>query len=103
VLSRTGGFSHPGVEVFKDIHEAIRSLPEGVHPFIVGGSEIYRQTLALIDRIMLTRVLADIPGDASLAPWDRSGWELTQQLHVPAGPHDEYPTIFETWERRSES
>ncbi len=100
VLSRSGSFTHPGIEVFSDIYDAIQGLPEEVHPFIVGGSEIYRQTLAIVDRIMLTRVLADIPGDATLEPWDRSGWALTQQLHVPEGPHDEYPTIFETWEGR---
>jgi dihydrofolate reductase len=102
VLSRSGSFSYPGVDVFSDIDEALQSLPQNVHPFIVGGSEIYRQTLARVDRIMLTRVLAEIPGDASLEPWDRTGWILTEQQSIPQGPHDEFPTIFETWERRGE-
>jgi len=99
VLSRSRTFSYPGVQGFSNIEAAIDSLPAGVHPYIVGGSEIYRQTLGVVDRIMLTRVLADIPGDAKLEPWDRQGWKLTQQRHVPEGPNDEYPTIFETWER----
>ena len=99
VLSRSGTFSHPGITVVSSIQEAIDSLPEDIHPFIVGGSEIYRQTLPLVRRIMLTRVMAEIEGDAVLPAWDRSGWQLVSQQHIPQGPNDEWPTIFETWER----
>ena len=101
VLSRSGTFSHPGVQVFSNIEEAIKSLPAEIHPFIVGGSEIYRQTLPLVDRMMLTRILAEIPGDAQLVSWNRRDWQMTFQQHIPQGPNDEWPTTFEIWERTS--
>ncbi len=99
VLSRSNTFTYPGVTVVKNLEEAIAILPAHIHPFIVGGSEVYRQTLPLVNRIMLTRVLADIPGDAKLESWSREGWRLKDQEHLPKGPHDEWPTIFEIWER----
>ena len=99
VLSRSNCFSHLGITVVASFEEAIARLPEGIHPFIVGGSEIYRQTLPLVNRIMLTRVMTDIPGDAKLEAWDRTGWQLTDQQEIPQGPNDEWPTIFETWQR----
>jgi len=99
VLSRSNTFSYAGVTVVKSFEEAIIILPSNIHPFIVGGSEVYRQTLPLVNRIMLTRVLADIPGDAKLENWSREGWRLKDQEYLPQGPQDEWPTVFETWER----
>ncbi|MDZ4851362.1 MAG: dihydrofolate reductase [Pirellulaceae bacterium] len=99
VLSRSKTFSHPGVQVVSSFEEALQCLPKDIHPFIVGGSEVYRQSLAWVDRISLTRVLADIPGDAKLDAWDRNDWRLFEQQHIPQGPNDEFPTIFETWHR----
>ncbi len=99
VLSRSGSFAHPGVTVALNIEEAIASLPDHVHPFIVGGSQVYRQAIPKVNRIMLTRVMAEIDGDAKLELWNRDGWRLTSQEYVDRGPNDEWPTIFEIWER----
>ena len=98
VLSRAPTFAHPGVTVASCLEEAIRSLPDTIHAFIVGGSEVYRQAFPMVNRIMLTRVLAKIPGDASFEPWNRQGWKLSDQSRIPQGPHDEWATIFETWD-----
>ena len=97
VLSRSTTFQCPGVTVHSSLDDAISSIPKSMHPFIVGGSEIYRLALPRVNRIMVTRVLADIEGDAKLEPWEFVGWSLTDQQHFPQGPNDEWPTVFETW------
>jgi dihydrofolate reductase len=90
-------------ELFQD---AVAQLPQGIHPFVVGGSQIYELTLPLVNRIWITRVLADVHGDAympqwpSTAPantWPPGQWKLTYQETVPSGPKDDWPTCFEEW------
>ena len=39
--------------------------------FVVGGGEIYLQTMDLIDRLYLTEVDRDVEGDPRFPLWDR--------------------------------
>jgi dihydrofolate reductase len=89
--------------------DAVAQLPEGIHPFVVGGSQIYELTLPYVNRIWITRVLADVPGDAYMPDWTSTtaspsplrwppgDWNLNFQESVPAGPKDDWPTCFEEW------
>jgi dihydrofolate reductase len=90
----------------ESFESALALLPEGIHPFVVGGSQIYELTLPLVNRIWLTRVIADVPGDAYMPRWQKDkiegawppgDWKLTSQETVPVGPKDEWPTRFEEW------
>jgi len=95
----------------ESFQDALASLPDGIHPFVVGGSQIYELTLPLVNRIWITRVLADVPGDAHMPQWPvwqanekfanekwpPGQWKLTSQETVPVGPKDEWPTCFEEW------
>ncbi|MEY4083760.1 MAG: hypothetical protein RL483_1129 [Pseudomonadota bacterium] len=42
---------------------------------VIGGAEIYRQTLVLADRIELTEVLAQVPGDAFFPSLHLPDWQ----------------------------
>lgn len=55
-------------EAFAHIKEIAAAWPEEV--FIVGGGDIYRQTLPLVDRIYLTKVHQQVEGDTTY-PLDR--------------------------------
>ena len=60
VVSRTE-YSATGVDVFESIEAAISSCEGEV--FIIGGSEIYKQTISLVDVMYLTHVDVFIEGD----------------------------------------
>jgi len=85
--------------------EALSLLPPEVHPFVVGGSQIYELTLPKINRIWITRVLADVQGDAFMPEWSaewpleshQGRWKKTFQEMVPVGPKDDWPSCFEEW------
>ncbi len=68
--------------------------------FIIGGAEIFRQALALADRIELTRVHAETAGDVFFRELDLSQWTLVSGVDHPADERHEYAFTFETWERR---
>ena len=67
--------------------------------FIIGGSQIYEAALPHARRIYLTRVAAEVEGDAYLPAIDWSEWnQLACEPH-PADAKNQYAYAFETYER----
>jgi dihydrofolate reductase len=62
VLTRERGWQAEGAELAHDVAEAL-ALAGGERVSVIGGAEIFKLFLPLADRIELTEVLADIPGD----------------------------------------
>lgn len=88
-----------GCEVFHDLHTALADLPTDDESFIIGGAEIYRQTLGRVDRLYLTRVQAHIDGDVFFAEFSLNGWTLLGRGHHPIDDRHEYAYDTEVWER----
>ena len=40
--------------------------------FVIGGGEIYAQSLPIADELVLTEIDADFEADAFFPPWDKS-------------------------------
>jgi dihydrofolate reductase len=68
VITRQSDFRHQGVEVFSSVAAALTSAETSSAPsdevFIVGGGEIYRESLAAVQRAYVTEVHQRIEGDA---------------------------------------
>ena len=64
VVTRNKDYSLKGIEVFSSIEDAIDVCKDDQQPFIIGGGEIYSQTINVVDKIELTRVYKDYQGDA---------------------------------------
>jgi dihydrofolate reductase len=99
VLTRSPELASPGVAVAGSLAEGLALVEPGRQAFIVGGSQVFRDALPLVQRILLTRVLAEIDGDALFEGWNPLNWRLVSSAAVPAGEHDDWPTIFEVWEK----
>jgi dihydrofolate reductase len=65
--------------------------------FIIGGGEIYHQSVKFVDTIYLTRIHAKFEGDASYPDPDPEIFKLSEQL-ARTGP---IPFTFETWVRKA--
>lgn len=72
---------------------ADRAKLAGRQGFVVGGAEIYRQLLPFCQRLMLTRVLAEVDGDTKL-DLDLSGFDELSRSEFPKTERDEFPTEF---------
>jgi dihydrofolate reductase len=68
--------------------------------FIVGGAELYRDALPRADRLCLTRVHADVPGDTYFPQFDLREWQLTASEHHEADANNDYAFRFEVYERK---
>ena len=80
VVTRNKDYSPEGIEVFSSIEDAMDACREDLQPFIIGGGEIYSQTINLVDKIELTRVYKDYQGDAFFPDIPLDKFELVNEL-----------------------
>ena len=66
--------------------------------FIIGGAEIYKQTIAACHKIYLTHIHHSFDGDAFF-PELTLDWKLTHEENVPADEKNKYSFTFQTWTR----
>lgn len=77
VITRQTDIKLPnGVIVQSSIEDALRSHGGG-DVFIIGGGEIYRQTIDLADWLYITHVNKDVAGDAQFPVIDTAHWRRT--------------------------
>ena len=79
VITRQTSLEVPtGVEVFSSIESALSAHAED-DVYVIGGAEIYRQTISLADRLEITHVDRDVAGDALFPSIDSAVWKETQR------------------------
>lgn len=100
VLSRQKKWDFSGVCIAPSIDEALSLITGGKIGFVVGGAEIYRLTMPRIRNLYVTKVLADIAGDAILEPWNESEFRCIERTYLPADEFNEWPSEFMHVERR---
>ena len=96
VLTRDPEWSANGAEVADGREEVLR-LARGERISVIGGAQLFAMFLPLAERVELTEVLADIPGDRVMPdPRKSGGWRATVgEEHLEATP----PFRFVTLER----
>jgi|SRR6185312_7522701 len=73
-----------GCEVVNSIEAALALCEGEPEVFIVGGAEIYRQSLHLTDRIYLTIVHKNFEGDSFFPELNKNEWkEVSHEDHQP--------------------
>ena len=96
VLTRDRSWRADGAEVARDAEEAI-SQARGDAVSVIGGADLFRLFLPLADRVELTEVLADVPGDTFIDDPRLGGqWRETFREEHREG---ELPFRFVTLER----
>lgn len=99
VISRTPGYAAAGAEVVRSLAEALAACAGAPEVFVIGGTEVYREALAVADRLLLTEIDADFEGDAHFPPFDRAAWrETAREAHLAGDCPFAYAYV--TYERR---
>ena len=79
VVTRNINYKNNGIVVCKSIEEALTHCKNDSQPFIIGGGEIYTQTISIVDKIELTRVYKDYEGDAYFPEIPDEKFELVKE------------------------
>jgi dihydrofolate reductase len=103
VITRQQDWQPEGVRVVHDIKEAMAAAAEtdAKEAFIIGGGEIYKQTLPITNRVYLTRVHTTLEGDTFFPEINAAGWELLSQLDFTADAKHAYDYSFQVWQRKN--
>ena len=81
VISRNRDYSAPGCEIVHSLDDAVAACRGAQEIFIIGGAELYRESLPRAQRLEFTEIRAEFEGDAtfpefSLAQWRETGREI---------------------------
>ena len=68
----------PGVELYHNLTDALASH-KGQDIFIIGGAQIFNQSLNLADTLYITQVDKDVEGDAFFPKIDENFWKKGQE------------------------
>ena len=94
VITRDPDYQADGCTVFRDIDAALDYCSDRDEIVIMGGAEIYRQTMSMVQRIYLTEVHARVTGSVSFPEFNRNKWrELSREYHH-ADEKNEHPFSF---------
>jgi dihydrofolate reductase len=106
VVTRDAAFRAAGAVVTTSLKEALvlahadalrRSVAEIA---VLGGAEIYAQSLAFADRLDVTEVHVNPDGDSRFPTIDPSRWEEVSRTDHAAGPDDSAAFTYVTYRRR---
>lgn len=99
VLSRDPAYQAPGCTMAHSLEEALSVVGADAEAMVIGGAALYAQTLPLAQRMYLTQVATDMPGDAWFPIWDEREWQLVwEEAHLADTAHV-WPYRFQRWER----
>ena len=101
VVTRDRAFAAPGVLATASLDAALAAargdaLRRGTDAVaVIGGAEIYAQTIGAADRLVITRVHLRPKGDTKFPTIDARVWDEIERRDHPPGPDDEAGfTIF---------
>jgi dihydrofolate reductase len=98
VVSRDPSFRPAGAVVFASLDQALAAHGQG-ELVVIGGAEIYRQALPLVNVVHLTRVHARVDGDTRFPEWAPGDFRQTARVDHPADARHAHAYSFITLER----
>ncbi len=101
VISKQKDFKPVGTSVVGSLEEAIKMAYAADYKevMIIGGGQIYKQSMPIADTLYLTRVDAVLDGDTSFPEIDTKEWEMISQETHTADEKHAYAYHFQIWNR----
>jgi dihydrofolate reductase len=106
VVTRDPGWTAPGVETAASVPAALAAAAIGAEEImVVGGGEIYRQTIQLADRLEITHLDIDVVGDTRFPEIDPVRWREVDRVagdgysfvsYQHRGPVTDLPILLST-------
>ncbi len=103
VVTRQAGFTAEGCDVVGSADAAIAAAGDAEEIMVIGGSEIYALFLPRAARLYLTRVHAEVDGDAFFPQDEDSSWSLVDYEQHAADENNDFDFSFQLYERNAQS
>jgi dihydrofolate reductase len=94
VVTRQPGYDAPGAAVASSLDAALAlSVGESV-VFVIGGQQLFAESLRLAAGLVLTEIYRDYEGDTWFPPYDRSRWRESQREHHTAADGTKFDFVL---------
>jgi len=102
VLTRNSFFKEKNIIVLSELSKALdlAKVNNEKEAFIIGGGEIYQIGLDFAQRIYLTEIAAEIPGDTFFPKLDHQIWQEVTRIHHPQDAKHKFPFDFVTYQKK---
>lgn len=100
VISRKKDWFEEGILIVGSIKEAVKfakKIDENV--FIIGGGNIYEQTMEIVDKLEVTLVKADLEADTFFPKINEKIWKKTDEICHEKDEKNQFDFCFQTYER----
>jgi dihydrofolate reductase len=75
IVTRNQNLSVDGCVVVHSLQDAIGACADDNEIFIVGGAELYAQSMPLVDTLYITEIQHSVDGDAHFPEFNHSDWQ----------------------------
>ena len=101
VITSNEDWHAEGVKVVSNIQQAIEAadVMKSNETMVIGGGQIYKETLPFADRVYLTRVHTTLEGDTFFPALNSAEWKLTSANHFYKDDKHAFDYSFEIWTR----
>ena len=101
IVTRNVDYAVPGCMAANSIDAALIIASDDDEVFFVGGAELYKQAIPMADRMYITEIKRDFPGDAHFPTFDPAHWnEVSREKHVTQGS-ESYEYHFVVYDRKA--
>lgn len=100
IISRQNDFEHEGCIVVQNIEKALSVCPINENLYIIGGGEIYQQSISFADQLDITRVHHSFDADVYFPEIDPEIWELTSETFHQKDERHLFDYTFQTFVRK---
>jgi dihydrofolate reductase len=100
IISRKKNWFEEGILIVGSIKEAVKfakKIDENV--FIIGGGNIYEQTMEIADKLEVTLVKAELKADTFFPKIDPKIWKLSEEVFHEKDEKNQYDFSFQTYEK----
>jgi dihydrofolate reductase len=79
IVTRQAGYEAPGASVASSLEAALALCAGDPVAFVIGGEQLFAQSLPIAAGLVLTEIQRDYEGDTRFPEYDRSRWRETQR------------------------
>ena len=100
VVSRKKDWYEEGILIVGSIKEAVKfakKIDENI--FIIGGGNIYEQTMEIAERLEVTLVKTELKADTFFPKIDPKIWKLSEEFFHEKDDKNEYDFYFQTFDK----
>ncbi|WP_298116026.1 dihydrofolate reductase [Flavobacterium sp.] len=100
IITRQKNYKYEGCIIASSLEKAIEMAPKNEDVFVIGGGEIYKQSIEIADKIEVTKVHATFEADTYFPEIDLDKWKLVLEEHHKKDDKHNFDFTFQTYLKR---